>query len=663
MAVSFVARKCSQCAGKLQYIKDKKIWKCLYCGAEIEREEQYDGLFTIKNVVRQALKDTAYRRLDSAAKNLIECEKIDSRYVGTLIAKISYEMICVTTPGGCDPKDAKGIFSQLKKNYELLKSISTSVTDEEEALYDFFDESDIFATLILVYDSLNDTGRRDFVVSLLNAKEVYSKPANSNLLTYALKNKKFDIANQIISNSENLDVKSATIEVLEKYPDGDDKSKALQNLFNTNTLKYSDKTIVEDYLSTSTDSVSMKACVLVLSLQHGIKIELERAMTLVISKSDCDDVKKAVSTYCKEKLTDEEIYTLLSFAYDCGDRNIAVCTLDCLKESNQYVLIPAKLIIAMLSSNTYSADDKVALLKNSFAFKIDNKSLEGIVTNYLCFNLDNADERQKIIECLFEKVTNFPTNMVESYVLKCAVDATKKPMIVSAIFDKGLNICFFNDLLSRYMNCNIDSKETKADVVDVLSKKGLKIDPSSLIEYICNSGDELPTKLTFIKKMLSNGTQLRSDAASAYLERTSPDNFSSELLSLIFTTTSSFSTKAVENYLLKDNEREAIKAANVKTIVNNASGCLSSVYQVSHLGNSISCNLLQAYILTTTDSQAVAMEIVNYFSSALKVKVNAEMIISGKSMKLKKYVVANKNNLSETTNLICESLKVFSMIL
>ena len=54
MAVSFVARKCTQCAGKLQYIKEKKIWKCLYCGAEIEKQEQYDGLFTIKNVARQS---------------------------------------------------------------------------------------------------------------------------------------------------------------------------------------------------------------------------------------------------------------------------------------------------------------------------------------------------------------------------------------------------------------------------------------------------------------------------------------------------------------------------------------------------------------------------------------------------------------------------------
>ena len=45
------------------------------------------------------------------------------------------------------------MLSQLKKNYEQLCQISTSVTDEEEALYEFLEESDIFATLLLVYDS------------------------------------------------------------------------------------------------------------------------------------------------------------------------------------------------------------------------------------------------------------------------------------------------------------------------------------------------------------------------------------------------------------------------------------------------------------------------------------------------------------------------------
>ena len=115
MAVSFKTRICDQCAGKLQYIKEKKLWQCMYCGALTERQESYDGLFTIKNVVRQTLLDCAYRRLDSAEKNLVECEKIDSRYIGTQIARITYQMMCVITPGALSEQEMRGIFSLLSK--------------------------------------------------------------------------------------------------------------------------------------------------------------------------------------------------------------------------------------------------------------------------------------------------------------------------------------------------------------------------------------------------------------------------------------------------------------------------------------------------------------------------------------------------------------------
>ena len=103
MAVSYSAKKCDSCGGSLEYIKEKKVWRCRYCGQEIVREEQYDGLFTIKNVARQSIIDTAYRRMDQANKNLTECEKIDSHYIGTLIARICYRLIAVITPGVTPP--------------------------------------------------------------------------------------------------------------------------------------------------------------------------------------------------------------------------------------------------------------------------------------------------------------------------------------------------------------------------------------------------------------------------------------------------------------------------------------------------------------------------------------------------------------------------------
>ena len=663
MAVSYVARKCTQCAGKLQYIKEKKIWKCMYCGAEIEREEQYDGLFTIKNVVRQALLDTAYRRLDSAARNVVECEKIDSRYLGTLIAKIALEMIKAITPGACSANDAKNLFSQLKRDYELLKNTGDTITDEEEALYEFLEEADIYAALILVYDSLNDSARRDYVEQLLDAGKVYSKEANGNLLAYAVKSGKLDMADGIISNTNNIDVKAALSEILMKYPDGDRKCTNVGKLFSAGELKNEDKPVVEKYLSDVEDSVKTKASVAVSALDSGMRISTGLVIDSVLTKADREQTEAVTSAVCKNKLSDDEVMKLVEFGLGSGNAEIASCVLDCLSRGGQYLLIPAKLLISLLDMEAYSGEDKVQILKKFFEFKTDSKAMESAVTNYLCNNTSPISERKAVLECLFEKVTAFPTATVENYVIKTTADGEEKPGIISAMFDKGLNISFFNDLLSKYINGGADSGEIRSRVIDLLSQKGLKVDPAAFIDYICGSNEELPAKLNFIKRMINNGSQLRGDAANTYLERTPPSQFSSELFSLIFSLSSTFTAKGIEKYLLEMKDREANKRANFQTIIEHSGVSLSSVRsRVVHLGNQIDCGLAQAYVLTTTDSPELAFEIVDYFVTGHKIKLNSEIVVSGSSMKLKKYVLANKDRLSGVTNAICERYKVYTAL-
>lgn len=663
MGVSFVARKCTQCAGRLQYIKEKKLWKCLYCGAEIERQEQYDGLFTIKNVVRQCLLDTAFRRLDSAAKNLVECEKIDSRYVGTLIAKITHEMISVITPGACSERDVRNLFAQLKKNYELLRGISPTVTEEEEVLYEFLEEPDIFATLVLVYDSLNDSARRDYVLQMLDAKQVYSKDANGNLLTYALKNGRHDLADDVLSNTNNINVSMALSEVLQKYPDGDKKREHIADLIKTHALAHEDCAVIEKYLTSPSDSIDTKATVINAAVANGMDVSLEFVVRNILPVAGNENTLSILDAYCSKKLVDDDVFRILNFACTCKDSKTAVGALDCLKRSNQYVLVPSKTVIAMLSERDLTASDKISILDKLFEFKVEAKSVEAVMTNYLCFNQDPVAARKEVILYLLDKSPQLPTSTVQNYVLKCAVDGNEKPAIVKAIFDKGLNTSFFNELLSKYMNSSTDSNEVKAEITDILSGGGLKIDPSSFIEYICGTQADVPTKIQFIKKMNANGSQLRSDAASTYLERTAPNQFSSELFSLIFTPASSFSAKAVERYLLYCRDREAIKAQNFRTIAERCSGGIGTMTcQVSHAGDSISCNILQAYVLLSDDSQGVTQDIVGWLVAQQKMKINAEITVSGKSMKFKKYVVANKDKLSNTANLICEQYKVYSML-
>ncbi len=84
----------------------------------------------------------------------------------------------------------------------------------------------------------------------------------------------------------------------------------------------------------------------------------------------------------------------------------------------------------------------------------------------------------------------------------------------------------------------------------------------------------------------------------------------------------------IEKYLLEMKDREANKASNLKTIIEHSSVSVASMKsQVTHLGNSIGCNLLQAYLLTTTDSIQLATEIVDYFVNQAKIKIKYRRIL------------------------------------
>lgn len=210
MASSYKSLRCDCCAGTLEYNKGKKVWVCKYCGNEVRREEEYDGLFTIKNVVKQTLMDLADGRLDSAERNLAECEKIDTRYVGTCLARLCVELYTVITPGACAEGEIKGIFGRMKRDYDALQAIDSGISTEEEALYESFDgAADAFGVLYLTLDSLGDQIHRDFVEGMMDCGAIYSRSLNERLLHVFLKSGKMEQVDKILGNEDNIDCRAA----------------------------------------------------------------------------------------------------------------------------------------------------------------------------------------------------------------------------------------------------------------------------------------------------------------------------------------------------------------------------------------------------------------------------------------------------------------------
>jgi hypothetical protein len=659
MAVSYIARKCTRCAGKLEYEKEKKAWKCLYCGAEIERTEQYDGLFTIKNVVRQTLLDIAYRRPDGAEKNLTECEKIDSRYVGTIIAKIAYQMILAITPGAYPQAESRNLFRQIKRNFEALQAVGANVSDDEEALYAFFDSADVYATLLLVYDSLHDDTRRDRMEHLLNAKEVYAKEPNKNLLRYALKNAKFGLIDAIMENPDSVDTSFALEEILKLYPDDENKLKNIERLLQSQTFRDEDKRILESYLADSRDAVSTKGKIVIFAYSSNIRIGSETLIEHLLSKADAETTADVLRQICGAKLNDEDIYNIVSFAISASTADIANAALDALRDTKQYVSINSKYLIAFLSRGDLSVSDKTEILRKLLSFNVDAKAKEAAIDHYLCFNRDAGEMRPAVISVLIDAVSVMQTGTVENYILKVSVDGADKPHIVERIFSLDLNLSFFGDLLAKYINSATDPKEVRDRIVALLTKRGLKLDQRAFIDYICGDSEGTADKLGFVKKLLSDGMQLRGDAVNAYLETVGPARFDPELFALLVGSAGGISEKALTNYLLCCKDRDSLKVKNFLALAKQCHRNTADLRcDALCAGQTVSGNILPIYLIATPDSFEVTREIADYLIGC-KAKLNADILSSSAgATKLKRFVSANRNSLSAVSARICAFYKI-----
>ena len=121
-----------------------------------------------------------------------------------------------------------------------------------------------------------------------------------------------------------------------------------------------------------------------------------------------------LDAYCSKKLVDDDVFRILNFACACKDSKTAVVALDCLKRGNQYVLVPSKTVIAMLSERDLTASDKISILDKLFEFKVEAKSVEAVMTNYLCFNQDPVATRKEVILYLLDKSPQLPTSTVQN---------------------------------------------------------------------------------------------------------------------------------------------------------------------------------------------------------------------------------------------------------
>lgn len=665
MAVNFVVRKCA-CGGKLEFDPAKKIWVCKYCGTVVEREAtfdriQVDGIEGINDVVRQTLMDVANNKLDSAGKNLEDCERKNHKHVGTLIANVSYYLAMIAAANS--PDEARSNLDKVKIYAKRLNEEYPTIAEDEINLYEAFGEgvADIYANLLVVYDTLNDAGRVEYISSKLKPEEIFSEHANRNLLKIAIKRENYGVVEAVVRNVNHIDLKFSLQEIMSHYPDTEKKAELINLLFNVQVAESFSKGFFEQYFCQSSDSLQTKTLILKKLAATNLRCNAETIAKAIYSQMDgYESAKEVFLALYEVKVSDLETEALLVFCLMVNKSfDVLTAFLDALLEKDIFVQLNSRAVISFMDSSPFEIDQKLDVLKRMFRFEIDGKALDAIYNYYLNNNHDDADSRLKIIELLLTENCPITSNTVKNYFVHTEVDSDNKLTVVEKIFATGINKTYVGDLLSEYLLRSQDTQIVRGAISEYLINQGFKVDSAVLSQYVTSTKDAVEVKIHMIKRLIASGSQVKAECLGDYiLSLQEPDEFSSQIFDVLSSYSFTMGTDAYAKFLISCKDMD--RARHNTKLVSALNADLNGIQlKITHNGMNITCNLLQAYVLTTDDTYDTAKSIVDELVSA-KAKLNTEMSVNGSVMKFKKYVGERKAELSPLVLQICEENRMFS---
>lgn len=650
MAVKYTSQKCDSCGStKFDYIEKLNMWECVYCGNRIERHEEVDTMFTIKNVVRQVLVDVSYQRFNEAKNNLVECEKIDSRYVGTTIARLSY-LLNAAMYNAQSQQEQRNMFAQIKKYYAALSSDGGRISEEEQVLYEFLDSAEAIGTLILVYDTLGDTNRLEAIYPLFKPEEVYSLHLNANLLRFMLNHQQYELADGIVANYDNIEKKAALLLLLEQYPDGEQKITNCALLLEQNILTHDDRSVIEDYLNSSPDSLDTKYGIACTALTTAAAPTVKCVMSSIIAKTaDKESVKKILDVIMSKKLLDAEIYTIIEYALDKCSQDVVLYIIERLRKTKQFVVFSQQHFILLLENKAITDEYKKKIIDIAISFNVNDKTKEQFVAYYLLNITDSFERRKEFLSYLFALISSLSTVSAEKYILTCTLDGDNKPEIVRMIFAMDVNKAFFRETLDKYIASSADNRLVAEKIIDVLAQEGLKVSEGSLLKLLLNVSFSEETRIELLRKVKNSGIRYLG-ILDKYLSAISPQAFSMPIFQELLDIADTISADSFVKYLLNIRDAEAAKPINAQKLADRCKmPILSQIYRITHLNATVECTVMQAYLLVSPDDPAVTCSVAENLG-VRTMKLNTEITVAGTRKKFKKYLSSVRSMISPATN-------------
>ena len=660
MALSFASQKCDCCGGALKYDNARRIYTCLYCGNEIVRHETYDGQFSVKNVAQQALVSTANRRLVDAEEHLVECSKIDPRYVGTTIANLAYSVMALSMTDNDEKR--RRLLAQVNDYHSLLKQNPLIPGSDEELFYQGLESSDVYGMLALVYDAIKDEEREQFVADCVDPANVRSASAAKDLVGYALLEGKYALVDELVQSPAELDCDYVFVELLQRYPDIENKSCNIELISTRITSKNDGRHALDQYLVSTGDCFKTKFEIARTCAASGIMPSTESCLASLLPQ--CEDSAQAQAVFemaCSSRVSDEDTAAYVAACSRTCSSQFGVTGLRVLKSSGKFAAISQGDVVAALSRDDLSVDEKLPLLAALYDFPHHERFEHGVLSAFLREPTAHPD-RPAIVAALVDSIGEVNPIVVEDYLTHFSTDGPAKGQVVEALLRKNPNAAGLKRALSAYLTASPDTPEVTQSILDLMVAKGLVSDEVDVVSRLCSSGDAAMALAT-VRSMKSSGWRPPPRGLDTYLLACAKGTpYASQLAAELFVDESAISSEALSMYVLYCHEPSETRPAWIHSLVPRAQGTPGSIRcRVAHHGRTVDCSLLQGYLLSP-DSEHNARAIIRELDDGTGAVHGMIMVAdaSGTStMKFKKYVGLHKATLSSASVDYCTANKLF----
>ena len=660
MAIQLSSHRCDDCSGKLVFNKEKKRFECPYCGKIFEQDFfndsrlKIDGLAGIQQTVRSTLIAISKLNFDSASDQLMECEKLEHEYVGTYLANIAYYFFRGSYDSSLDKNVANARITHYR---ETLLSEYPNILDDEKGLYDFLDESDLYALLYTVYLALHLEERASFIAHFIDFDQINNPYINKRLLPILCKAAATEELSQIIHNIAFIDKKFTLFYLLKEYPSNEQKLEWVQYLLDNKSLETRDQKLMDKYFEETQDSYEIQSLVAIKAKELSIHVDLPSLLKKLLTESTPDKITFIFERISSLRLIDEDTNKIVDSLFGPGSHQVDVIltALETLKKGKSLYEITSTQLLSMLGMNTLSKDDYIRVLTYLYDnFKITERSTD-MGLRYTLNHLERTVAlRVEVNLYLLSKITALSIEALTSYLNNCVLDGEKKITILEKVFQLKMNPAYFSSLLNQYVLIGKDEAQVKIQVILFLLSQGLKVEEKGC-EYLLTN---LPIPKELEEYFQTEQIAISNQCVNLYIANLNQHPYSTILMQKLLSHPQKVTTNTIEKYLFYIQESLIVKKGILQTLLKYSSSDFTPE-KYSLFGESIQSNIAQKYLLLSNENPQDIEALIPLLTS--KGKLPENMLVSGKKISFKKFVMQKKDEFSKEKVQIFEDLGVFKL--